>query len=85
MTSLHTTKHAGKLALVTGGSSGLGLATVQRLVAEGAFVYFTGRRQAELDSAAAELGDKARARKAMKRAGISPWGAKLGEERESGM
>ena len=56
MSNIHTTRHAGKIALVTGGSSGLGLATVQRLVAEGAFVYFTGRRQAELDAAAASLG-----------------------------
>lgn len=61
MTSIHSTKHAGKIALVTGGSSGLGLATVQRLVAEGAFVYFTGRRKPELDAAAAQLGDRAEA------------------------
>lgn len=61
MTSIHTTKHAGKVALVTGGSSGLGLATVQRLVSEGAFVYFSGRRKTELDIAVAALGDKAEA------------------------
>lgn len=61
MTNLHTTKHAGKIALVTGGSSGLGLATVQRLVAEGAFVYFTGRRKAELEAASMALGDQAEA------------------------
>lgn len=61
MTSIHTTKHAGKVALVTGGSSGLGLAAVQRLVSEGAFVYFSGRRKPELDIAVATLSDKAEA------------------------
>lgn len=61
MTSIHTTKHAGKIALVTGGSSGLGLATVQRLVFEGAFVYLTGRRKAELEAASIALGDHAEA------------------------
>ncbi|QWT21668.1 SDR family oxidoreductase [Bacillus sp. NP157] len=54
--NIHTTRHAGKIALVTGGSSGLGLATAERLVREGATVYITGRRQAELDSAAASIG-----------------------------
>jgi NAD(P)-dependent dehydrogenase (short-subunit alcohol dehydrogenase family) len=58
MASTHTTKHDGKVALVTGGSSGLGLATVQRLVSEGAFVYLTGRRKGELEAAAAALGGK---------------------------
>lgn len=45
-----------KLALITGGTSGLGLATAKLFVAEGAHVIITGRRQAELDKAVAELG-----------------------------
>lgn len=61
MSTIHTTRHAGKIALVTGGSSGLGLATVQRLVAEGAFVYLTGRRKSELDTAVANLDGRAEA------------------------
>ena len=47
----------GKVAVITGGSSGLGLATAQRYVREGAFVYLTGRRQNDLDMAAALIGD----------------------------
>jgi NAD(P)-dependent dehydrogenase (short-subunit alcohol dehydrogenase family) len=46
----------GKIALITGGNSGIGLATAKRFVAEGAFVFITGRREAELASAAAEIG-----------------------------
>lgn len=49
-------KLAGKIALVTGGSSGLGLATAARFVAEGAKVIITGRRPAELDAAVADIG-----------------------------
>ena len=49
-------KLAGKIALVTGGTTGIGLATAQRFVAEGAFVFITGRRQAELDAAVQLLG-----------------------------
>ena len=52
-------KLAGKIALVTGGNSGIGLATAQRFVAEGAYVFITGRRQAELDAAVQTLGNQA--------------------------
>jgi NAD(P)-dependent dehydrogenase (short-subunit alcohol dehydrogenase family) len=51
----------GKVALVTGGSSGIGLATAKRFLSEGAYVFITGRRQIELDAAAKELGDNATA------------------------
>ena len=47
----------GKIAVVTGGSSGIGLATARRFVEEGAFVYITGRRQTELDKAVSLIGD----------------------------
>ena len=47
----------GKVAVITGGSSGIGLATAQRLVQEGAHVFITGRRQSELDKAKALIGD----------------------------
>ena len=56
---LHTTKHQGKIALVTGGSSGIGLATAQRLANEGATVVVTGRRQPELDAAVRTIGHDA--------------------------
>jgi NAD(P)-dependent dehydrogenase (short-subunit alcohol dehydrogenase family) len=46
----------GKVAVVTGGSSGIGLATAKRFVEEGAHVFITGRRQSELDKAKAAIG-----------------------------
>lgn len=54
-------KLANKVALVTGGSSGIGLATARRFVAEGAFVFVTGRRETELDNATKELGSNSEA------------------------
>lgn len=50
-------KLAGKIALVTGGSTGIGLATAAEFVKEGAHVYITGRREAELSAATKQLGD----------------------------
>ena len=54
--SANTGKLSGKIALITGGSSGLGLATAKRFAAEGAHVFITGRRQPELDNAVKEIG-----------------------------
>ena len=52
-------KLADKIAVITGGSTGIGLATAKRFAAEGARVFVTGRRQAELDKAVAEIGGMA--------------------------
>jgi NAD(P)-dependent dehydrogenase (short-subunit alcohol dehydrogenase family) len=49
----------GKTALITGASTGIGFATAERFIAEGARVYLTGRRKEVLDAAAQELGDQA--------------------------
>ncbi|CAI6085539.1 SDR family NAD(P)-dependent oxidoreductase [Cohnella sp. JJ-181] len=51
-------KFEGKVAVVTGGTSGIGLTTAQRFVAEGAHVFITGRRQNELDAAVKLIGDR---------------------------
>jgi NAD(P)-dependent dehydrogenase (short-subunit alcohol dehydrogenase family) len=49
-------KLEGKIAVITGGNSGIGLATAQRFVEEGAYVFITGRRQSELDAAVDQIG-----------------------------
>ena len=51
----------GKTALITGGSSGIGLAAAKRFVDEGAYVFITGRREAELASAAKDIGKNVKA------------------------
>jgi NAD(P)-dependent dehydrogenase (short-subunit alcohol dehydrogenase family) len=45
-----------KIALITGGNSGIGLATAKQFVNEGAYVFITGRRQSELDAAVKQIG-----------------------------
>ncbi len=54
-----TRKLEGKIAVITGGSAGIGLGTAKRFAEEGAQVFITGRRQSELDKAVAELGRNA--------------------------
>ncbi|AWN46860.1 oxidoreductase [Methylobacterium terrae] len=59
-----TGKLTDKVAVVTGGTSGIGLATAKRFAQEGARVFVTGRRRAELDRAVAEIGQSASGRAA---------------------
>jgi NAD(P)-dependent dehydrogenase (short-subunit alcohol dehydrogenase family) len=47
-----------KIAVITGANSGIGLAAARRFVAEGAYVYITGRRQDELDKAVERIGGR---------------------------
>ena len=55
-TGLISKRLDGKIAVITGGNSGIGLATAQRFVDEGAYVFITGRRQSELDAAVTQIG-----------------------------
>jgi NAD(P)-dependent dehydrogenase (short-subunit alcohol dehydrogenase family) len=50
-------KLEGKVAVITGGNSGIGLATAQQFVSEGAYIFITGRRQSELDAAVKQIGE----------------------------
>ena len=54
----HAGKLEGKVALITGGNSGIGLATAKQFVNEGAYVFVTGRREAELAAAKEQIGKK---------------------------
>ena len=55
-----TKKLQGKLAVITGGTTGIGLATAKLFVQEGAYVFITGRRQKELDEAVTAVGSNVR-------------------------
>ena len=57
-------KLEGKIALITGGNSGIGLATAKRFVDEGAYVFINGRREVELASAVKDIGKNVKALKA---------------------
>src|SRR3982074_2598211 len=57
--SAMTKKLEGKTAVITGGSAGMGLAASKRVAEEGAYLFITGRRQAELDAAVKQIGPKA--------------------------
>ena len=60
-------KLKGKVAVITGGTTGIGLAAAKRFIEEGAFVFIFGRRQEALDAAVAELGPSARGEEGLRR------------------
>ena len=55
-TELITKRLDGKIAVITGGTSGIGLATAQRFVEEGAYVFINGRSQSEVDKTVNQIG-----------------------------
>ena len=61
-----TTKLARKVAVVTGGSAGIGLGIAQHFAQEGARVFITGRHQSELDKAVTAIGGNAAAIRAIR-------------------
>jgi len=65
-------KLEGKVAVITGGNSGIGLATAQRFVAEGAYVFITGRRQSELDAAVKQIGKSVNTARSIRRRESTP-------------
>ena len=73
-----------KVALITGGSTGIGLATARLFVEEGAYVYITGRRQSELDAAVASVGSNIAAIQGdvTRPADLDRIYARIGEEKE---
>ena len=63
-----------KIALITGGNSGIGLATAKQFVNEGAYVFITGRRKPELDVAVKEIGRNVTAVQGDV-SNLAPWGS----------
>lgn len=72
-------KFEGKVALITGGNSGIGLATAKQFVNEGAYVFITGRCEAELAAAANPLASTEVGQERKKTiSSSSPWGDSAG-------